>query len=105
MSRQPTESDIPLHGWYPYSDIHHERIRAHKKHGRKGNSRENANWEDKEWLPILMEELGEVAHILTYDSNKGIRELRDELVQVAAMSVAWIEAIDEWELELRTPTT
>lgn len=95
--RNPTESDIPMHGWYPYTDVHHERIRAHEKHGAKGNSRENASWTDKEWLPILVEELGEVAHELTYDvqSQRKKDRLRAELVQVAAMAVAWIEAIDD----------
>lgn len=93
-NRNPTVSDIPLHGWVPYSDIHIERVRAHMKHGAKGNSRENAKWTDKEWLPILMEELGEVAHCLTYDSNETVVDLRKKLVQVAAMAVAWIESID-----------
>ena len=91
--RNPTESDIPLHGWYPYTDIHRERIRAHIKHGAKGNSRENALWDNQEWLPILVEEVGEVAHCLTYDTPD--TGLRQELVQVAAMAIAWIEAIDD----------
>lgn len=91
----PTPSDIPLHGWAPYADIHRERIRAHAKHGAKGNSRENTAWDDAEWLPILMEELGEAAHELTYDAGGDRPErLRAELVQVAAMAAAWIEAID-----------
>jgi len=102
--RNPTESDIPLHGWSPYSDVHMERIRAHKKHGAMGNSREHAKWDNREWLPILMEEIGEVAHELTYDIQPNPGELdglpgvksrlRRELVQVAAMAIAWIESID-----------
>jgi hypothetical protein len=82
-----------MHGWSPYDEVHRERIRAHEKHGAKGNSREQADWHDKEWLPILMEEVGEAAHCLTYDANPV--ELREELVQVAAMAIAWIEAIDD----------
>jgi len=78
-----------------YDEVHAERNRAHAKHGAKGNSRENAHWTDKEWLPILMEELGEAAHELTYDAYGGHRaRLRAELIQVAAMSAAWIDAID-----------
>src|SRR5215472_1764308 len=103
MSRNPTESDIPMHGWYPYHEVHEERIRAHLKHGANGNSRENAPWTDGEWLPILGEEFGEVAHCLTYDAD--IAELRKELVQVAAMAIAWIEAIDDTEsvLNVKAP--
>lgn len=93
----PDESDGPMHGWAPYSDFHHERIRAHAKHGAKGNSREQAKWTDREWLPIVVEEVGEVAHELTYDTETtGQRQrLRAELVQVGAMVAAWIDAIDE----------
>jgi NTP pyrophosphatase (non-canonical NTP hydrolase) len=93
--RNPTEFDIPIHGWSPYSDVHQERIAAHQKHGAMGNSRENASWDDREWLPILMEEVGEVAHWWTYDSHGELKHLRKELIQVAAMAIAWIESIDE----------
>jgi hypothetical protein len=91
----------------PYFDVHRERIRAHQKHGAQGNSREDAHWTNVEWLPILMEELGEAAHELTYDArlaevsvpdgeDRQLRKaaLRAELVQVAAMACAWIAAID-----------
>lgn len=49
-------------------------------------------------LAILLEEVGEVAHELTEALNGGNIEwpvldaLRDELVQVAAVAVAWIES-------------
>lgn len=76
-------------------EIWQERIRAHAKHGANGNSREDANWTDAEWLPILVEEIGEVAHELTYDAGQMAKSnLRKELVQVAAMACAWIAAID-----------
>lgn len=84
-----------------YADVHEERLRAHLKHGANGNSREEQPWDEKEWLPILVEEVGEVAHLLTYDvitdvANTSLRaEMRKELVQVAAMACAWIAAIDE----------
>lgn len=80
-----------------YADVHEERERAHAKHGAAGNSREDAAWNDAEWLPILVEEVGEVAHELTYDvqSQRKMDRLRAELVQVAAMACAWIAAIDE----------
>jgi hypothetical protein len=49
-------------------------------------------------VAVLGEEFGEVANAAlerTYGSNLSDRHLRDELVQVAAVSLAWIEAIDE----------
>ena len=47
---------------------------------------------DLTWLAILSEEVGEVAKgLLEEDSPLHIRE---ELVQVAAVAAAWIEAID-----------
>ncbi len=78
-----------------YLEVHEERLRAHKKHGARGNSREDAKWNDPEWLPILVEEIGEVAHWFTYDTEKAIEDLRDELIQVAAMAIAWAESIEE----------
>ena len=86
-----------------YDEIHTERERAHVKHGTRGNSREEASWLNPEWLPILVEEVGEVAHLLTYDAYlehgqsayfERIIELRKELIQVAAMACAWVDAID-----------
>jgi NTP pyrophosphatase (non-canonical NTP hydrolase) len=95
MSRNVTAAQaMELQGTV-YEDIHNERVSAHAKHSANGNSREDATWDNNEWLPILMEELGEVAHDLTYDSDTAIDDLRSELVQVAAMAAAWIEAIDE----------
>jgi len=95
MSRNPQVTDLTEIGDNVYRDIHAERIRAHEKHGANGNSRENAEAMDPEWLPILGEEFGEVCRWFTYDSERDISELRDELIQVAAMSAAWIESIDE----------
>jgi uncharacterized membrane protein len=96
---------MPTTAWQPYVDVHRERMRAHLKHGAKGNSREFAPWDDPEWLPILMEELGEVAHELTYDAADTRRlNLRAELVQVAAMACAWITALDYAAMHERLPT-
>lgn len=60
------------------------------------------NWIDPAWTSILSEEVGEAAR----EANDGTwpphdktreestRRLRKELIQVAAVAVAWIEAID-----------
>lgn len=47
---------------------------------------------DTPWLAILMEEVGEVA-TETFSSGS-LQHLREELIQVAAVAVAWIESID-----------
>lgn len=46
------------------------------------------------WLAIITEELGEVAQAI-FSSNG--RAIRDELVQVAAVAVAWLEQFDHWD--------
>lgn len=53
--------------------------------------------EDLKWLAILVEEVGEVADELNSQwapPSIGPKRLREELVQVAAVAVAWVEAID-----------
>lgn len=97
----PTPSDIPLHGWRPYSDMHRERIRAHEKHDPNGGSRERRTFDDPSWLPVVVEEVGEVARELcekelgNIDRAELAVRLRAELVQVGAMVAAWLDAIDE----------
>ena len=99
----PTESDIPMHGWKPYSDMHRERIRAHNKHDADGGSMERVGWYDPAWLPVIAEEFGEVAAELTYDKvSKDPTKLRKELVQLGAMVAAWIDAIDAQDAENRS---
>jgi hypothetical protein len=82
-------SDITL------SAIQAEATRAHLKHGEHsmlGPARTNT-----ERLAILVEEVGEVAHELTYDQG-GAESRRDELVkeliQVAAMAASWVEFLE-----------
>lgn len=79
-----------------YEAVDQERERAHAKHAPRGGSMEVRAWDDAAWLPVLTEELGEVAHELTYDAPglDHVGRLRGELVQVAAMACAWIESID-----------
>jgi cell wall assembly regulator SMI1 len=103
MSRRfypPTESDIPMHGWRPYHHIHVERVRAHEKHDGNGDSMERKTYDDPAWLPVLVEEVGEVARVLCdfrhaakADRSELRAHLLEELTQVAAMTVAWIDAI------------
>lgn len=75
-----------------YGDVHRERLRAHTKH--EARSLERASWtEQARWLRTVGEEHGEVCRALCDD--EGPERLRAELVQLAAMTVAWIEAIDQ----------
>lgn len=64
--------------------VAHERSAQHLKWGQQDHS-------DGDWCLILMEEVGEAAQ----DALKGhLQLLRQELIQVAAVAVAWIEALD-----------
>jgi NTP pyrophosphatase (non-canonical NTP hydrolase) len=99
----PTNSDFGPHNTVqgrPYLDAHRERIRAHAKHDAKDGSMERKTWDNPIWLPVLTEEVGEVARVLCEnelgDLGDGVTKarLREELVQVAAMACAWIDAID-----------
>lgn len=84
-----------------YREVHAERLRAHRKDDRdlRGVSLEQQTWDDHRWLPVLVEEVGEVARALS-DVTRNTTEdtmdaMRSELVQVAAMATAWVAALDE----------
>lgn len=86
----------------PYSFMHNERMRAHRKYAPHGGSMEVLGWDDPVRLPVLVEEVGEVARALgpllhdpyRLDRDELIANLREELVQVGAMAAAWIDALD-----------
>ena len=55
--------------------------------------------DDSTWSMILMEEVGEVAKSIVDSMQKGDREnnlveLKKEIIQVAAVAVAWLECIE-----------
>jgi len=59
------------------------------------------NHSNPHWLAILTEELGEVAECVCRTDvhssavkESAERQLRNELIQVAAVAVAWVESID-----------
>jgi NTP pyrophosphatase (non-canonical NTP hydrolase) len=74
-------------------EVEAERARQDEKWGEQ-------NCHDFEWVSILAEEVGEAAAEANeanfhFGKNRGdFTKLRAELVQVAAVAVAWIEAID-----------
>lgn len=80
------------------SEVTEERIRQDKKWGEQ-------NHNDSRWSHILGEEYGEAmegVNVLTFDPDtvmwdertSTINHLREELIQVAAVAVAWVECID-----------
>ena len=73
-----------------YREVLQARLKAHEKHG--SDSIEAQPPASPNWLAILVEEVGEVANVLTYDGPKG--NLRAELVDVLAVASAWVSAID-----------
>lgn len=76
--------------------IQAEATRAHLKHGE--HSMLGPHYSSGDRLAILVEEVGEVAHELTYDQDDGGFDARDrlvkELIQVAAMAATWIEYLE-----------
>lgn len=74
------------------------RVRAHEKHGE--NSIESIAGNDPRWLSILVEEVGEASHEMTYDATGGKAALRAELLDVVTVGMAWISALDATDDEL-----
>lgn len=84
-------------------DVDTEALRGYCIHGPDewSGSRERGHLEK---LPILMEEVGEVANALTYDGPRdSAAVLRDELIQVAAVAAAWADSIKIHHEEEETP--
>lgn len=93
-----------------WAEIVAERHSAHRKHG--ATSMESCDRFADRRLRVLLEEVGEVATVLNdrehdhaypnrpqqwHDDveDNAVVDLRHELVQVAAMAVAWIAALDD----------
>jgi NTP pyrophosphatase (non-canonical NTP hydrolase) len=72
------------------SEVRAERERQHTRWGSQ-----RPDWAI--WLAILMEEVGESAEAALKAQYEGapLQDLRDEMVQVAAVAVAMLEHLDE----------
>lgn len=81
------------------SDIKDERYRQIRKWGgRDGDGVENPSQSNYVRLRVLAEEFGEVAEAMGRpEDGNGKGDLRTELVQTAAVCVAWLEAMDDDE--------
>jgi len=69
-----------------FKELNLERVRQDKTWGA------NRNLDNKVWLTILMEEVGESA---TEVLNENEEYLREELIQCGAVVIAWIENLDK----------
>jgi hypothetical protein len=65
---------------------------ARMKHGEKALT--NPDMPAGEKLAVLVEEVGEVGRAMTYDADQGVVPLVHELLQVAAVALSWVEALD-----------
>ncbi len=70
---------------------------------RQERKRQDAKWGDQSgnaptvWATVLAEEVGEAAQAalhVQFEHELTIADLRKELIEVAAVAVAWVEAID-----------
>jgi NTP pyrophosphatase (non-canonical NTP hydrolase) len=77
-------------------DVMQERMRQIVKWGGpEADGVENPSTPDPVRLRTLVEEVGEVAEAMGRpEDGNGKRDLRTELIQVAAVAVAWIEGLD-----------
>lgn len=78
-----------------FDEIAAERARQDAKWGKQNHS--NATW-----ALIAGEELGEVAQAILHDvfGGKAAGTLRQELVQLGAVVVAWLECLDRKENQI-----
>jgi hypothetical protein len=74
-----------------FYDLVMERRRQYQLHGHGALGLVDSRKKRDRKLTILTEEVGEVARAIHDGDDKN---LRDELVQVAAVAIAWLEAID-----------
>jgi NTP pyrophosphatase (non-canonical NTP hydrolase) len=72
--------------------LHATMVHAIAKHG-WAQTPLNPARKDVDNLPILVEEIGEVARAMTYDEGSN-DALVKELLQTAAMALSWAEAVD-----------
>jgi len=87
-----------------FTDAEYERMAKIFSNILSERKRQQVKWGDQSgnlnvvWSTILTEEVGEAAKaVLQLDFEHGDtrEELRNELIQVAAVAVAWVEALDK----------
>lgn len=86
--RNPSEPFEPI----TISALNASMLYAIAKHG-WAQTPLNPARKDVDNLPILVEEIGEVARAMTYDEGSNDALIK-ELLQTAAMALSWAEAVD-----------
>lgn len=88
--------DERLYKWNDIcSAVYRERVRQEDRWGNDSlMPYENGDHQRK--LAVLMEEVGEVARELLENGNRTSSHLKEELIQVAAVAMAWIEGIERY---------
>jgi hypothetical protein len=74
----------------PYLEIAAERVRQHEVRNGQPGDVADPNTSNHFRLAVLTEEVGEVARAIIDD--EGDERLAEELVQVAAVAVAWLQS-------------
>ena len=85
-------SQLPRYG-LASEDAYQERLRAHAVWSARGKSAEDMPHDDPLWLPVIVEEVGEIARAL--NDREPLGRLRSEVIQAAAMLLAYADAIEE----------
>jgi NTP pyrophosphatase (non-canonical NTP hydrolase) len=75
------------------SAVQAEMINAIAKHG-IDKTPLNPTMSNEVKLVVLVEEVGEIARALTYDNGGSKNALIRELLQTAAMALAWAQSLD-----------
>lgn len=91
ITKEFLDAQEEMQPYIPYIDIMEERRRQDNTWGQQ---RHSWGW----WLAILGEEYGEVCKEALenhFDKKDNLYDLREELVQLAAVTVAIIEHVDE----------
>lgn len=82
-----------------WREILRARESAHLKHGANSIESVDPIAQAEKFLAILVEEVGELAHALTYDAVAGEewkrpKMIRAEAMDVAAVITAWLDGVD-----------
>lgn len=92
---KPISFDVPEFRMDVLKDVAFERIKQEQLRvaGKFSHTCASQQLKDGQKLAVLVEEVGEVAKAI--NESSGSDSLRNELIQVAAVAIAWVESIDQ----------
>lgn len=100
MSFTIHDSDVTLSFAVAIHDVCVEFARARAKHGEftlDGTMTGNPTYDNSLRLGALIEEVGEVGRIFTYDNDESAEDLHKELIQVANVALTWASLLNQFE--------